>query len=525
MESDRKAIIVGFAALLLIFATLLSSSAYLLSDPVFKEFSTYTIITRTILANYSLPFSGKSAAMAAEKGMLSLLDPFSGPVTSSGYAHLREEASGQYAGIGITVILRDSALLVVSVRKDCPAKEAGLRIGDLIISVDGKAIEAATSENAVDLIRGPIETEVVLTVYRHSIEDTLIVRVMRREIPIEHIQYAGLDVKGAAYIFLSDFEAGAAQDLRRRVDDLENQGATGYILDLTGNPGGYLEEAVEAAGIFLDEEQFVVGTESRSRWERREFRTDSPPSTNKPVVIITGPETASAAEILAGALRGAGRAVIIGDTTFGKGLVQIVFGLPNREGLRLTTSRYYFADGTYLTPPDTAFKFNGLVPDITYRSAIEDEFERFINNTLVLYDFVEAEWPKLSSYPNNFDYPNEVIFDLQRFARERCQQYVSWSTGIISRAAAEQKAEPVSPQVIDQLTRIMKLSQKTDGNAFLRYGSYLKFRLRQIVVERKQGTEAAFRDVIVPDRLDIRLAADIIADTTWYRNLVEKMDK
>lgn len=525
METDRKVIIVGFAATLLIFVILLSSGAYLLGDPMFREFSSYAIISRVILTNYSLPFSGKSATEAAEKGMLSLLDPFSGLISSSDFAHLREEASGQYAGIGISVLPRDTAVMVVSVRKDSPAEQAGLKGGDLIIRINDRAVSLIDPIAVTDLIRGPAGTEVVLTVYRRSIEDTLVARVIRREIPLEHIQYAGLDVKGSAYIRMSDFEAGAARELRRRVNDLEEQGAAGYIIDLTGNPGGYLEEAVEAASIFLSEGQLVVGTESHSRWEKREFKTSSPPSTDKPVVILTDAQTASAAEILAGALRGAGRGVIIGDTTFGKGLVQVVYSLPNQDGFRLTTSRYYFADGTYLTPPDTMLRFNGLSPDIAYRQSVEARFVRFLENNLLLYDFVDAEWVTLSSYPDNFDYPGEVVSKLRQFAREKGLKYVSGVTDLFSREVALQAVDLASPQMIDQLKRMVKLSQKADDDAFTRYESYLKFRLRRIVVERKHGAEIMFRDVVVPDRPDIRLAADIIADTTWYRNLVRKTDQ
>jgi len=405
---------------------------------------------------------------------------------------------------------------VISVHEGGPAYDGGVKSGDWILAVDGHDVPHDDPSSAIDYIRGQSGTPVKLTVYRPRIDETLKLTLTRGAIKLEHIPYYGMTETGMAYIRLADFEAGAAEQLYEAVKALEAQNPKGYVLDLKGNPGGYLGEAVDAADIFLDKGVLIVGIDSRSRWDNREYKSSSPPLTDRPVVILTDRGTASGAEILTGALHAADRAVVVGDTTFGKGLVQSVYSLANGDAMRLTISRYYFADGRYLNPPDSALHFVGLAPDIVYSPPGEIAFQDLILSGMLLYDFTDEYWPLLSGYPDKFGYPDTVITLFEEFARSRGLKYRSWMTQTVEQALLEQHADSASFAVLAQLDSMLALSEALDRDAFERHADFLKFQIRRVVVERKDGRATSYRDVIVPGRTDIRFSEQLLADSARY---------
>lgn len=518
MKPEKKEIIVGFVSAAMIFATLFASGLYLLDDPVLYQAINFSITAQEIVSLYPLPMARQSAFDGAERALFSLLDPFSYRLDQSEYQYMQEEYSGEYGGIGITVVPRDTQLMVISVREGGPAYEGGIKSGDCIISVAGTPVPTDNPGSATDLIRGPSGSEVRLTIYRPTLDDTLSMTLIRSNIKLEHLPYYGLTASGCAYIRIADFEAGASDDLKQAIRDLENQSARGYIIDLKGNPGGYLNEAIDAADLFLEKGALIVGTDCRSRWDNRRYLSSSKPITDKPVVILTDRGTASAAEIFTGALDGADRCVVIGDTTFGKGLVQSVYGLPNNDAIRLTISRYYFADGRYLNPPDSELSFSGLAPDIVYDPPGEIAFQEIILSGFVLYDFVDAKWELLSSYPDQFNYPDTVVTLFQKFAESRGINYESWMTGTLAVALVDQYLSEAPDTIISQLNQMLDLSHKVDRDVYQRHAELLKYHLRRLTVEKKSGRAASYRDVIVPARPDIILSDQILTDPERYQS-------
>lgn len=514
---DKKHIAVGFVSAAVMFFTLFAAGLFLLSDPVLNDTLAFYQTARDIALVYPFPSARRLAFDAAERELFSLLDPFSFRIDRNEFEYLREESSGEYGGIGITVVARDTVLMVMSVREGGPAYEGGMKSGDLITAVCGKSVPRDDPASATDLIRGPSGTIVDLIIYRPAIKDTLHLTLTRSNIRLEHLPYYGLTESGIAYIRIADFEAGAADDLENALLGLEKLRPGGYIIDLKGNPGGYLNEAIDAADFFLDDGVLIVGTDGRSRWENRRYLSSSDPLTDKPVVILTDYGTASAAEIFTGALRGAGRGVIIGDTTFGKGLVQSVYGLPNGDAIRLTISRYYFADGTYLNPPDTALAFSGLAPDIDYSDRGELAFRELILSGFLIYDFVEFHWDLLAGFPDNFSYPDTVITLFENFVASRNISYTSWLTELLSLSLMDQRLEQASDAVLNRLEMMLDQSVQLDSTVFRRRADELKYHIRRIVVEKKHGPAASYREVIVPGRADIRLAAELLSDLSRYR--------
>jgi len=515
---DKKEIIIGFISAAVIFLTLFASGIYLLGDPMLQQTLSFSLTANEIAMRYPLPVSRRSAFEGAERALFSLLDPFSFRIDKNDYQYLQEESTGEYGGIGISVVARDTTLMVMSVREGGPAYEAGMKSGDWILSVDSVKVSADDPSSATDLIRGPSNTDISLTIYRPLSRDTLQLTMTRSSIKLEHLPYYGLTESGCAYIRMADFEAGAAEELINAVQELEKQQPRGYIIDLMGNPGGYLNEAIDAADIFLEKGLLIVGTDGRSRWDNRRFTSSSDPLTDQPVVVLTDLGTASAAEIFTGALHGADRCVVIGDTTFGKGLVQSLYSLPNDDAIRLTISRYYFADGRYLNPPDSELSFSGLAPDIVYNPPGEAAFQEIIQSGFLIYDFVEAQWDLLSSYPDRFNYPDTVVYLFQQFAQARGVAYQSWLTETMSLVLLDQYLAEASEPVMTQLNHMQDLSKNLDRDAYRRHTDFLKYHIRRVTVEKKSGRAASYRDVIVPSRPDLRLAEQILTDPDKYRS-------
>lgn len=520
MPPSKKEIAVGFASATAIFLMLFAAGLTLLEDPLLSQAITFSITAGEIVSFYPLPVARHAAFDGAERALLSLLDPFSYRIDEKEYGQLREESSGQYGGVGITVAPRDTTLMVLSVREGGPAYEGGMKAGDLILSVDGKKVLPDNPGAATGMIRGPSGSAVSLIIYRPKIADTLHLTLIRSSIRLEHLPYYGLTESGIAYIRMADFEAGAAEELEDAVDSLERQRPRGYIIDLMGNPGGFLNEAVRAAGVFLDKGMLIVGTAGRPRWDDRRYIASSTPLTDLPIVILTDRGTASAAEIFTGALGGAQRAAVIGDTTFGKGLVQSMFSLTNGDAVRLTTSRYYFADGTFLNPPDSDLTFSGLPPDIVFVSTGEISFEEKVLSGFLIFDFVESEADLLASYPDKFVCPDTVITLFEKFARGRGFAYRSWLTEILEQTIVDQKLNQASPGILSQLENMASRSVELDQRIFQRQADMLKYHIRLVAIERKLGAAAAYRDVIVPGRPDIRLAEEVLSDPSRYQSFL-----
>ncbi len=518
--SDKKEIFVGFIASIVIFFVMFGGALFVIGDPLLKASITFSLAAYEIAQEYPLPTSNRLMMRDAERGILSLLDPFSYRIEQSQYNYILEESNGEYGGIGITIMTRDTLLLVASVREGGPAYKSGMMVGDYIITVDSVAVPHHEPASATAMIRGLSGTTVDITVYRPEIDDSLLLPMVRGAIVLEHIPYYGVTDDGFGYIRLVDFEAGASVELKKAIKELESKNISGYILDLKGNPGGYFHEAISAADLFMDDGDMVVGTAGRSRWENRQFYSDNDPVTDKPVVILTDRGTASAAEILSGAMRGADRAIVLGDTTFGKGLVQSVYSLSNDDALRLTTSRYYFSDGRFLNPPDSELTFSGLAPDLIFNEEGEYAFQSLILSGFLMYDFVDQYQPLLESYPEQFAYPDTIVELLAEFAKDRDVNYDSYLTGYIMMTRLDQKLGGASVEVVEQLGNILKISSRLDQEVFKRHSKFLKYHLRRMAVERQLGRAEAYRSVIVPGRPDIIRAGAILRDMKLYNELL-----
>jgi carboxyl-terminal processing protease len=300
----------------------------------------------------------------AIRGALNTLDdPFTAFIEPQTAAINREDSSGTFEGIGAYVTMRDGRLEIVNTFDGQPAEQAGLRRGDIVLQVDDTLIENMSIYEAITLIRGPAGTPVHLTVLREG-EEPFEVQIIRTRIDIPVLESEILE-DGIAYLRLLEFSSDASVRMTDAIEGLLDQNPNGLILDLRGNPGGYLSEAILTTGLFLSQGEEVLIERFRDGSERGHKAPDEPVAPDIPMVVLVDGGSASASEILAGALQDHSRAVLIGETTFGKGSVQLPHELSNGAELRVTIARWF-------TPNDRAIHGEGLEPDFVVILTPED---------------------------------------------------------------------------------------------------------------------------------------------------------
>ena len=316
-------------------------------------------------------YGGNAESYEAIRGMLSSLnDPYTRFLDPKEFKEMQIDTSGELMGVGIQLSLdKDTKeLIVVSPIEGTPASRAGVQPQDVIVSIDGKSTKGMTTEDAVKLIRGQEGTEVVLGLRRSG--KVLDVPLTRARIEINAVKASlnrSPDGRKVGYIRLKQFNANAAKEMREAIKSLENQGAEGYVLDLRSNPGGLLEASVDIARQWLNEGTIVS---TRTREGIRDVRRATGSAiTDKPMVVIINQGSASASEILSGALQDNSRAQLVGQKTFGKGLVQAVRGLADGSGMTVTIAKY-------LTPSGTDIHKNGIKPDVEAEMS-EEEMKNF----------------------------------------------------------------------------------------------------------------------------------------------------
>jgi carboxyl-terminal processing protease len=308
--------------------------------------------------------SANELVYGAIRGAINTLDdPFTGFIDPQVAEINRQDDSGSFEGIGAYVSMRDGRLHIVNTFKDQPAERAGIRRNDVVMEVDGTPIENMSIYEAISLIRGPAGSEVVLTILREG-EEPFDVPVVRASIEIPVIE-AELRDDGIGYAKLFEFSSEASEKLGGEILDMVDQGATALVLDLRGNPGGWLNEAVLVSGLFLPEGELVLYERYKDAEPNSHRTPDEPLAPDIPMVVLVDGASASASEIVAGALQDHGRATLIGDTTFGKGSVQWPHELTNGAELRVTVARWF-------TPDDRAIHGEGLDPDEFVEMTIED---------------------------------------------------------------------------------------------------------------------------------------------------------
>ena len=286
---------------------------------------------------------------SAIKGMLRALDPHSSFFDPKEFSRLREDQHSKYFGLGIRVrpLLRDQGrhVIVEPPAIGTPAERKGLRAGDVITRIEGEPIDDWTSDDVVSHLKGPRGTTVNITIERPGVRDPLQFKIERDEIPLVTVPYAFEIKPGIGYVKIDRFSESTSDELDKKLKALDGDNLSGLILDLRDNPGGLLNQAIEVSDFFLPRGELVVSTKGRAEGSAKAYRAPSKEGIQVPLVVLINRHSASASEIVAGALQDHDRALIVGETSFGKGLVQSIFNLDDETGMALTTAKYYTPSG------------------------------------------------------------------------------------------------------------------------------------------------------------------------------------
>ena len=352
-------------------------------DDLYQNLELFSRVLERVRGDYvdGEGLSYASLIRSALKGMLDSLDPHSEFMEPIKYDELRKDTEGAFGGVGIVVGQRDGYLTVISPMADTPAMRAGVLSGDRIIRIEGRNSERITLQEAVQRLRGEPGSEVNITVSRPASGAVKDISLMRAVIKLQTVK----DLQGGSefelsedkvgYIWITQFGEKTSDDLQRALDRLQDQGMESLILDLRDNPGGLLEQAVGVSEKFLERGQLIVFTQGRRREMRSErYARARRPILDIPMVVLVNRGSASASEIVSGCLQDVGRAIILGDQTFGKGSVQSILPLPDGSALRLTTAKYY-------TPSEKIIHENGITPDILVKISNEDHEALFLQRS------------------------------------------------------------------------------------------------------------------------------------------------
>ena len=411
----------------------------------------FTEVYNVIEQNYAEPVNpDKAIYNGAIPGMLHVLDPHSNFFDPKSYSLLKEDQRGKYYGVGMTVGPRNNKVIVIAPFVGTPAYRAGIRPGDIIIAVDGKPTDNMNTGDVADLLKGPKGTTVHITVLREGAEKPIEFAVIRDEIPRYSVDLHFMIRPGIGYMHVSGFNETTEHEVAQALDEMGD--VKGLILDLRQNPGGLLSEGVGVADKFLRKGQVIVSHHGRSSSEKRYVATHGNGGKEYPLVVLVNRGTASAAEIVSGAIQDHDRGLIVGETTFGKGLVQTVYPLSENTGLALTTAKYYTPSGRLIQRDYSSvslydYYFNrdngddaanrevkltdsgrtvygggGITPDVKIDSVKSNKFQDSMLQHYAFFNF--AKRYVISHTPTEkFDVDDAVLHDFRKFLDEEKVPY------------------------------------------------------------------------------------------------------
>jgi carboxyl-terminal processing protease len=332
---------------------------------LYKKIDLFGEVLEKISKEYVDEVDQSKSMDSAINGLLQSLDPYSAYMTPESFEGMQTETSGEFGGLGIEVGMEAGVVKVISPIDNTPASKAGLKAGDYIVKINNTQVQGKTLMQAVDLMRGPVGSSIEITVRRRGVKKALIFNITREVIQVQSVKSELID-NNIGYIRLTSFNENSSEQIKDKINKLnKNRDLKGYILDLRNNPGGLLSQAIKISDFFLENGE-IVSTRSRQASENRKWFAKKGDLTNgKTLIILINYGSASASEIVAGALKDHKRAIILGENSYGKGSVQSIIPLKNRGAIRLTIAKYYLPSGKSISEV-------GVTPDIEVAEGSDD---------------------------------------------------------------------------------------------------------------------------------------------------------
>ena len=332
---------------------------------IYKKIDLFGEVLEKISKEYVDEVDQSKSMDSAINGLLQSLDPYSAYMTPESFEGMQTETSGEFGGLGIEVGMEAGVVKVISPIDNTPASKAGLKAGDYIVKINNTQVQGKSLMEAVDLMRGPVGSSIEITVRRRGVKKALIFNITREVIQVQSVKSELID-NNIGYIRLTSFNENSSEQIKEKINKLnKNKDLKGYILDLRNNPGGLLSQAIKISDFFLENGE-IVSTRSRQASENRKWFAKKGDLTNgKTLIILINYGSASASEIVAGALKDHKRAIILGENSYGKGSVQSIIPLKNRGAIRLTIAKYYLPSGKSISEV-------GVTPDIEVAESSDD---------------------------------------------------------------------------------------------------------------------------------------------------------
>ncbi|WP_083238387.1 S41 family peptidase [Methyloceanibacter marginalis] len=348
-----------------------SQSASAANSEIYKQLDLFGEVLERVRADYVEEPEDAKLIESAINGMLTALDPHSAYLNPKHFRDMQVQTRGEFGGLGIEVTMEDGVVKVVAPIEDTPAARAGLMSGDLITHLDKEQILGLTLQEAVEKMRGPVNSPIGLTIVRKGVEDPFEVKVVRDMIHINPVKY-NAEGEDVGYIRVTTFNEQTTENLQAAVDDLKKKlgpNLKGYVIDLRNNPGGLLDQAISVSDAFLDQGAIVLTRGRNLEETQRSNARQGDITDGKKIVVLINGGSASASEIVAGALQDHERATVVGTRSFGKGSVQTIIPLGSNGALRLTTARYY-------TPSGRSIQAKGIDPEIVVEEELPEELKK-----------------------------------------------------------------------------------------------------------------------------------------------------
>ena len=357
----RKTLVIFF----LLNCLILTNNSISAEGDIYKKIDLFGEVLEKINEEYVDEVNQSESMDSAINGLLQSLDPYSAYMSPEIFKEMQTETSGEFGGLGIEVSMEAGVVKVISPIDDTPASKAGIKAGDYIVKIENVQVQGKSLSEAVDLMRGPVGSSIELTVRRRGNKKALIFNIEREIIEIQSVKTDLLE-KNIGYIRLTSFNENSSEQINKKIKDLEkNQNVNAYILDLRNNPGGLLSQAIRISDFFLNNGE-IVSTKGKKTSENRKWFAKKGDITNgKTLVVLINYGSASASEIVAGALKDHKRAIILGEESYGKGSVQSIIPLKNKGAIRLTVAKYYLPSGKSISEV-------GVMPDIEVNEGGDD---------------------------------------------------------------------------------------------------------------------------------------------------------
>lgn len=548
----KSVLFVGVAFICLLLAGLV----YALTDNLRANLEELNLVAAVVNSHYVEDVDSEDLIKAGIAGMLNSLDPYSEYLDPKRHSALLEDTHGKFEGLGIEIAIKDGWLTVISPLEDTPAERLGIQAGDRITEIEGASTQGITIEEAVKKLRGKKGTVVNISIEREGIKEPMEYAVERDVISLRAVPYYGVAEEGIGYVRLNRFSNLAADEVREAISDLLRENIRSLILDLRGNPGGLLAQAVDVASVFLEPDRLVVKTKGKARSQNQEFHSSGKPLFSElPLIVLVDQGSASGAEIVAGAVQDWDRGLVIGDTTFGKGLVQNVIQLKDGAGLKLTTAKYLMPSGRSIQKAEdlngalasqednseaeetetdsevTQERFftksgrvvyggGGIAPDLMVPYEMLSPLEYNLLAKRAFFSFAVHYAATHPPVPRDFEVDDAMFSEFKSFLETEEFEYQTSSEVELKKlkeAVLEEKRSEAISRQIDELEKLLRVEKRND---FERSREYMESEIKENVLVKLYGQNAKYQGVWFTTHPQIIRAIEILSDPAQYDALL-----